>query len=297
MAISSPSSKFGQASTPKAKEVEFPLAKPSGQPKQLFKEDDLQALKEMFAHHAERLLIAALNRAEGDRWAATNEILTKYPLEFEFASPAPKNEKGPGIVKTEECSASSVRHINGVVPRLKLRLRNGPLAVAVRSEARTESPESTPTKPTTSPSSYQPTTRSKSPFEEDSKGDDEADVDMDGTDSDEEVDVKDESDDSVDSKAEELHAIFPGTDLEDCKRILQCADNNLVEAVEMMEEERGGDLFKDVIMSEASEPPSSTTSGPLKLSPSPGRSTPSFTSSGTGKKRIAENSVKFPPSP
>jgi hypothetical protein len=287
MAISSPSSKSGQASTSKAKEVEFPLAKPSGQPKHLFKEDDLRALKEMFEHHAERLLIAALYRAEGDRWAATNEILTKYPLEFEFASPAPKNIKGPGIVKTEEGSASSVRHVNGIVPRLKLRLRHGPPAVAVKSEARTESLESTPSKPTTSPSSYQPTIRSSSPFEEDSEGDDEADINMDGTNSDEEVD----------SKVEELHAIFPLTNLEDCKRILQCADNNLVEAVEMMEEERGGDLFKDTITTEASEQVVNTAAGPSKLSPSPDRSTPSFTSSGTGKKRTAENSVKLPPSP
>jgi len=296
MALSSPDSKSRHVSTPKSQEVEFPLRKDSEHAGQSYQESDLQVMKGILTEHAERILKSALIRAGGNVSDAINEVVTRFPPRKDVStSPAPLAENGPKMIKAEDSSTSSVRHVNGVIPRQTLRLRNGPPAVAIKFEERTQSPDSTPSKSTISPSSYYPTTKSSSPFNEETEADDE-DINMDESDSDE-VDFKNESDDSVEGKAQELLTLFPNTDLEDCKRILQCADNDLVAAVELMEEERGGDLFTDTTMNEASERVITTAPSPSKLSPSPGPSTTSFTSSGTGKKRVAEYSVRFPPTP
>ena len=266
-------------------------------------------LREMFPGIAPRICMSALDHAGGDMNVAAGDISTRYPHGFGlFASPSPSPQmaQASGNVK-KETAGPSTRPVNG--PRIKLNVRRNYSPVNVEIETRSRSPEVGQARNIFEPPNGDVSTRSTSPFEEDSDIDMDSDFDQEGSDDepenpideaedtiDDPENIVDDSEDSADAKARELHVIFPGADLEECKRILQCADGNLTEAVDMMEEERGGDLFGDTVMSGNSVGGSSSAdASSYRDSSKSSHSTSSVNGGGSDKKRAAEDSVSLLP--
>jgi hypothetical protein len=313
MVITSPEPTIGRAgkssTVPKAREAEFPLDMPVKTQSLRNMDQKVQSLREIFRGIALRTCMAALDRAGGDANVAAEDIMTKYPHEFgQFASPSPQ------IAEASSSTGPPTRPVNGT--RIKLTLRCNYSPIRVKTEERSISPEIKQVRNVfESPTNDDAASRSSTPFDDDSDVDIDMDSDGDPEDADDEPedpvdepeDIVDDSKDLVgnskdlvgvskglmDAKANELHVVFPAADLEECKRILQCADGNLQEAVDMMDEERGGELFGDTAMSGNSVGESSSA-GPSSLyshSSMSTHATNSVNGSGSGKKRAAEDSV------
>lgn len=177
-------------------------------------------------------------------------------------------------------SSSSGRPANGILPSVRLNLRS------IKTEPSSRSLEIGQSNRAFEPSDCQVTTRLVTPIEDsdyENYGEDSDNMESDDEQSDldenleesadksempsgsKEKKIIDKSINSVVSKAKlhDLYAIFPDAGLAECRRILQCVDGNLTEAVEMMDELRPGDLAEDTVMRESRES-SRSFAGPPK---------------------------------